>query len=147
MLSPSWLAVCSHHLSSRITIAFSLLPKCINLLHVAFVYCSRLLLQHILFSLAHFYIVPPRESYCCCPHCHKAIRVHLLSPSPDYWYTSFFFLPGLGPLHEIAVSAFSRCPLGRANAFSLTPIILTPPYISKCYFSTCFLTASLSLTP
>ena len=31
---------------------------------------------------------------------------------------SFSFLAGPGALHELAVSAFLRCPLGRANTFS-----------------------------
>ena len=44
--------------------------------------------------------------------CHKDTSVHPLPPPLNYWYTSFFFLAGPDPLHEIAVSAFSRMSLG-----------------------------------
>ena len=58
--------------------------------------------------------------------CNKGTSVDLLPPSLDYyWYTSFFFLADPGPLHEIAISAFSRSPLGRANTFSLWSLLLT----------------------
>ena len=52
--------------------------------------------------------------------------MHLPPPPVRYWYTSFFFLAGPGPRHEIAVSAFWRSPLGRANTFSFLFLILTP---------------------
>ena len=58
-----------------------------------------------------------------------------------------FFLVGPGPLHEIAVSAFSRSPFGRATAFSFKCIFPEPPYISLACFSsfTLFLSANISL--
>ena len=60
--------------------------------------------------------------------CHKGTSVcgSFLLLSTIYWYTSFFFLGGPGPLHEIAVSAFSRNPLGRAFTFSFQSFQLTP---------------------
>ena len=69
-----------------------------------------------------------------------------LPPPLDFWYTSFFFLAGPCPLHEIAVSAFSRSPLGRANTFSFLFLLLTPPKSLKCSASfTLFLSANFSL--
>ena len=79
--------------------------------------------------------------------------MQLLPPSLDYWYpsTSFFFLAGPGPLHEIAVSAaFSRSPLGRANTFLFLLLLLAPHkslLIGVLPPSPCFLSASLSLSP
>ena len=65
---------------------------------------------------------------------------------PNYYRrTSFFVLAGPGPLHENAVPAVSRSPLGRANTFSF-PSLLACPYISKCSSSSTFiLSASRSL--
>ena len=52
--------------------------------------------------------------------------MHLPPPPPtDRWVTSFFFLTGRGPLHEMAFSAFSRSLLGRTNTFS-SQVLLTP---------------------
>ena len=69
----------------------------------------------------------------------------LFPPPPDYWHTSFFFLAGPGPLHEIAVTAFSRSPLGRANTFSFLFLLLTPRKSLECSSPfTLFLIASLS---
>ena len=76
--------------------------------------------------------------------CHKSTSLHLLLPPLDYWYTSFFFLAGPGPLHEIAVSAFSRSPLGRANNYSILLLLLTPakslsvPPLSPCFLELAF---------
>ena len=42
--------------------------------------------------------------YCCATRGNTC--VHPCSPPPDYWYLSFSFLVGPGPLHKIAVSAF-----------------------------------------
>ena len=65
-----------------------------------------------------FHILPLCEFYVLLL-CHKGKSVLLISPPPpDCWYISFFFLADPGPLHEIAVSAFSRSPLGRENTFS-----------------------------
>ena len=52
--------------------------------------------------------------------------LQLLPPPPDYWYISFVFLVVPGPLHEIAASAFSRSPLGRADTFTFQYIPSTP---------------------
>ena len=72
--------------------------------------------------------------------------MHLLPLPRDYWYT-YFFLAGPGSLHKIAVSAFSRSPLGRANTFSFLFLLLTPRKSLKCSSSfTLFLRVrSLSL--
>ena len=70
--------------------------------------------------------------------------MHLLPPPLDYWYTSFFFLADPGPLHEIAVRAFSRSPLGRADTFSILVLLLTPhkslrdPPPSPCFVALAF---------
>ena len=48
------------------------------------------------------------------------------APPPDYWYISFFFVVGPGPLREIAVSDFSLSPLGRADTFSFQHLPPTP---------------------
>ena len=77
--------------------------------------------------------------------CHKGTSVLIPPLPPDYWHTSFIFLAGPGPLHEIAVSAFSRSPLGRANTFSFLFLLLTPRKSLKCCSSfTLFLSASVS---
>ena len=78
--------------------------------------------------------------------CHTGTSVHLCPPPLSYWYASFLFLAGPGHLNEIAVSAFSRSPLGDANAFSFLALRLIPR-ISLERFSdfTLFLSASLSL--
>ena len=82
--------------------------------------------------------------------------MHLLPPPLDYWYTSFFFLTGPGPLHEIVVSTFSRSPLGRANTLSFLFLLLTPglnvPPPSPCFLALAFslflsLILPLSCTP
>ena len=62
-----------------------------------------------------FHILPQCELYSLLLS-HKGTSVYLLPPTPDYWYT-FFFLAGPHPLHETAVSAFSRSPLGHVNTF------------------------------
>ena len=71
--------------------------------------------------------------------CHKSICVHLLPP-PDYWYTSCLLSGRSSPPTRIAVSAFSRSPLGRVDAFSFQPLVLTsrmsliflPPSSIRC---------------
>ena len=67
--------------------------------------------------------LPQRELYSRL-HCHKGTSVR---PPPNYWYTSFFFLAGLGPLHEIAVSALSQS-IGPCK-YSLFPISSLTPRI------------------
>lgn len=60
------------------------------------------------------------------------------APPSDYWYTFFFFLSSPGPLHEIAVSAFSHRPLGLVYSFFFLLICVfsrSLPYISMCVFS------------
>ena len=73
--------------------------------------------------------------------CHTGTSVRL-HPPPGYWYTSFFFMQaGPGSLHELAVSAFSRSPLGRANTLSFLIPSLNPPCVYlKCssHISPCF---------
>ena len=59
--------------------------------------------------------------------------VHLLLPPPGYWHTSFFFLAGPGHLHESAVSAFSRSPMGRANTFSFLFLLSISRIPLKCF--------------
>ena len=59
--------------------------------------------------------------------------VHPCPPPPDYWCISFFFLVGPGPLHEIAVSAFSRSPLGRADTFLFQYLASTPRISPSAY--------------
>ena len=75
---------------------------------------------------------------------HTGTYVHPCPPPPDYWYIYFFFLVGPGPLHEIAVSAFSCSPLGRVNTFSFQYLPSTP---RMCFSSfTLFLSAILSFS-
>ena len=58
--------------------------------------------------------------------CAKGTYVHLLPPL-GHWYTSFFFLAGPGPPHEIAVSAFSRRVIGPCSyVFIDIPFLITP---------------------
>ena len=78
--------------------------------------------------------------------CHKGTSVLFPPPPPDYWPTSFFFLAGPGPLHEIAVSAFLRSPLGRANSFSFLFLLLIPrKSLSVSPLSPCFLALAFPL--
>ena len=65
--------------------------------------------------------------------CDKGTSMHL-SPPPHYWYTSFFFLTGLGPLHEIVVSAFWRSPSDRANTFSILSVLVTPRIFTSALY-------------
>ena len=77
---------------------------------------------------------------------HTGTCVHPRPSRPGYWSISFLFLVGPGPLHEIAVSAFSRSLLGHANAFSFQYLPSTLHICFKCFSSfTLFLSASLSL--
>ena len=70
----------------------------------------------------------------------RAHRCLLLPPRPGYWFTSFV-LVGPGTLYEIAVSAFRRSLLGRANTFHthssflFTPRILLSLDLTSPYFS------------
>ena len=82
-------------------------------------------LQHLPFLLVHFTFSHDVNSALFLL-CHKGASVHLPPPPPtDRWVTSFFFLTGRGPLHEMAFSAFSRSLLGRTNTFS-SQFLLTP---------------------
>ena len=90
-----------------------------------------------------FHILPLCEF--CSTVCHKGTSV-LFPPPPDYWHTSFVCLAGPGPLHEIAVSAFSRSPLGREHTSSFLFLQLTPRKSLECSSSFTLLhSASLSL--
>ena len=80
--------------------------------------------------------------------CHTGTSVHLLPPPPGYWYTSFFFMAGPGHPHQIAVSAFSQSPLGRANTCSFLYLLSIPRISLKCFSDfTLFPNASLSPLP
>ena len=69
-----------------------------------------------------------------------------LLPATGIPGTSFFFLAGPGHLHESAVQALSRSPLGRANTFSLLFLPSTPLISVKLFpDSILFRSASLSL--
>ena len=75
----------------------------------------------------------------------RTSELHLLPPPPGFWYTPFFFLAGPSSLHEIAVSAFQRSPLGRANTFSFLPLRVTPRMCLECFSdSTLFLSATVA---
>ena len=131
-------------LSPRIAIVFSLLSSVPNfsMPHSSIFLIS----QHILFFLVYFTSSHYVSSIIYCFSTRAHLSVLFPPPSPDYWHASFFFLAGPGPLHEIAVSAFSRSPLGRANTFSFLFLLLPPRKSFKCSSSfTLFLSASLSL--
>ena len=109
-MSPACFAFCDRHLSPRIAIVFSLLSCVLNFSISQFI---RLLAAfppaiHPVPPCT-FHILPQCEF--CSLLCNKGTSVHL-PPPPDYWYQSsvplLLFLVGLRPLHEIAVSAFSR---------------------------------------
>ena len=98
ILSPSCFAVCRHHLSPRITIVFSLLS---NIPNFSMSHSCIFLISHASrFSLVYFTFSHYVSSTLL--FCHKGISVRLL-PLDCSWYTSFFFLAGPGPLHEIAM--------------------------------------------
>ena len=118
-LSPSCFAFCGHHLSPRIAIVFLLLSRVPNFLHITFVYADYLLLQHILFLLVHFTFSHNVSSALVCFATRARHCIFLVLTTIGIPGTSFFFLAGPGPLHEITVSAFSRSPLGRTNTFSV----------------------------
>ena len=81
--------------------------------------------------------------YCCATRAHICSHVLLL---PTTGVSNIFYLVGPGPPHEIAVSAFSRSPLGRADTFSFQ-YIPSNPYICECFSSfTLFLSACLCLS-
>ena len=124
ILIPSWFVVCGHHLSPTIAIVCSLLfslpnssmshrPNFLTSSSNACRYSlniSHSLTMWVLLSVVvpHGYIVVATSSS------PLLVRVYL------------FFLVGPGPLHEIAVSAFSRSPFGRADTFSFQHLPSTP---------------------
>ena len=117
ILSPSCFAVCGHHLTPRIAIVFSRLSSLPN--------SSKR--QNSSSPLTHpvppciFHIPLLCEFYSIVvPHGHTA------STSSSLLLVNILFLVGPGPLHEIAVSAFSRSPLGRADTFSFQYLPSTP---------------------
>ena len=139
ILSPACFAVCGHHLPPRIAIVFSLLSKVYQTLpcHIRLMSSSPL--------LAH--PVPP-----CIPDSPiniMCVLLHIVVPHGHMCAStssSSRLLVGPGPLHKIAVSAFSRSPSGRADTFSFQ-YLPQPPHVSKCFsFFTLFLSASLSLS-
>ena len=63
--------------------------------------------------------------------CHKATALpqgHICTSSSSCRLLAYLFLllASPGPLPEIAVSEFSRCPLGRPNTFPCLLLLLTP---------------------
>ena len=122
-LPPSWFAVCGHHPFARITTVFSLLSSVPN-----FTSHSSIISQHIPVLLVHFTfshyvsstysISLPKGNICASPSSRLLV------------YCIYFFLAGPGPLPEIAVSSFSRSPLGRADML---------PFLSQTSFSACSL--------
>ena len=53
--------------------------------------------------------------------------MHLLPPPPGYYTPLFFWqVQVIYQVHEVAVLAFSRSPLGRANTFSFIILLSTP---------------------
>ena len=128
ILSPSCFAACGHHLSPRVAIVFALLST-VEVLRRTPPHRIRLFSSsprtHPSLNISHAPTVTSNV-YCYVLVCHKRIRVHLLPPPPNYWYTSFLFLAGPGPLYEPTVSAFSRSPYGRANTFYFPSLLLTP---------------------
>ena len=144
VLFPSCLAVCGHRLPPRIAIAFSLLSK------VPKFSTSRPSIFLVSSSNTFLSLYSPRSptGFYFRLRCHKGSSLRLVPPPSDYWYTPFFFLASPGPLHENAVSAFSRSPLDRANTFSFLSVILAPrTSLNVLRTSRCLLAlASLSLS-
>ena len=67
---------------------------------------------------------------------------HLLPPLPDFWHTSFFFLPGPGPL--MRVQRFRAVHWAVQTRFRSYLSFQPPVYLSKCPSSFTFL---LSVSP
>ena len=121
-------AACSYHLYRRIAIVFSLLSSAPNssISHsysflISSSNTSSFLLKHFTFSHC-----VSSTLYCFAARAY--LSGDLVPPPSGYWYTSFFFLAVPGPLHEIAVSAFSRSPLGRdcffhSYSFPQSPVL------------------------
>ena len=139
ILSPSCFAVCGYHLPPRIAIVFSLLS---NMQNSSMPHTSNVLISSNASRSSFVYFT---FSYCLSPTLLLRHTGTYFLPPPDYCFISFFFLVGPGPLHEIAVSAFSRSPLGRADTFSYQHLPSTPRIYLKCFSSfPFFLSASLS---
>ena len=123
VLCPSCFAVCGHPITSSVATVFSLLSSVpISSCHICLFSSFPPLTQSVppctfdVLSLCEFYSIALPQGHICTSS----------SSPPHEWYTSVFFPAGPGPLHEIAVSAFSRSPLGRANTFSFLFLLLTP---------------------
>ena len=124
MLSPSCFIICGHHLSPRMSNVFSL-QSSVSIFSMSQPSTfAHLPLYHMPLLLVYFIFSHYASSTLLL--CHQGTSVHLLPPPLEYWYTSFSFLAGPGPIHEIAVSAFSRSPLGRAHTFSFLLLPVTP---------------------
>ena len=94
-LPPCCFAVCGHNLSPTIAIVFSLLSSVPNFsMPHSFIF----LISNTSRSPGMFHILPLCEFYSLLL-CHKGTSLLLFPPPLDYWYTSFFFLAGPGPLH------------------------------------------------
>ena len=120
-LFPSSFAACGHHLSPRIVCSLS------NVSDSSMSHSSISLISSntylVLFLLVHSHSILLCEFYYLLL-CHKRICASTSSSSRPLVY--LFFLAGPGRLREIAVSAFSRSPLGRANTFSFLSLRSIP---------------------
>ena len=127
-LSPFCFAVCGHHISPRIAIVFSLLSSLPNssMSHTS----NFLISSNASRSSLKFHILLLCESYSLL--CHMGTYLWPRLPPPDYWYISFFFLLGPGPLDEIVMFQLFRVVHWavqisfHSNIFPQPP----PPYIS-----------------
>ena len=114
ILSPSCFAVCGHHLSPRIAIAIVLSLQS-SVPNLSMPHSSIFLIPS---NTSRFSYISHSPTMCSVLLLrHQRTSVHLLPPPLDYWCTSFFFVAGPDPLHEIAISAFSCSPLARADTF------------------------------
>ena len=116
-----------------IVIVFSQFSSARNLSvpYSSFLYPRRLL-QRIPFLLVYFTFSRSGDFTLFCAVTGKRISVRPLPLPPDYWNTFLFVLGDLDPLHEIAVSAFSRSPLDRENK----PLFLYLVYLEQKVFFT-----------
>ena len=109
--------VCGHHLSPGIGIVSSLQSAFVCQISACpiLVFFPHLPIQHIPFLLVHFTFSLDTASILALPQGHVCAS----SPSSSRLLVYLFLLSGRSsPLHEIAVSAFSRSPFGLLHPFS-----------------------------
>lgn len=95
-------------------------------IHALFIYFSESLLLTLSVPACTIYMVRSCGLYYSLI-CHVGTSVHILPP-PCHWRCALFvFVTGPGPSCEVAVSMFSRSPLGRANTFSFLSLSLNTP--------------------